>query len=201
MMKWSRVGMVLAASWFLGCGAESESPTDELGSARAPLTGSFTLDFETDALGPLSTAWSQVKDSTTSPDTATIINTADHGHVLQVHGSPAVPNYLVAAFHFSNSTMDIENSFDINPASGSSFVWSLLGSGQMPRWIRLQRGPGSLMMEAYTGPSGGTNCGNLASDTWSTVTVIMHTGQLPHTFDVLVNGAPTACMGVSTYLT
>src|SRR5215471_9829408 len=114
-MKCSRAGMVLAASWFLGCGADAE-PTEGLNSSSSAITGDFTLDFESDALGPLGSAWSQSKDIA-SPDTATIINTPDHGHVLQVHGSPAVPNYLVAAFHFSNSTMDIENSFDINPAS------------------------------------------------------------------------------------
>ena len=195
-IKCCRAGLVLAASLFLGCGP----PTDELSEIDSAVTGSFTLDFESDALGPLSSAWTTVKDSSSSPSSASIINTADHGHVLQVHGSPAVPNYLVAAFHFTNSTTHIENSFDINPASGASFVWSFLGSGQA-RWIRLQRGPGSQILEAYTAPSGGTNCGILASDAWSNVTLVMHADQLPHTFDVLINGAATACTGLSTSLT
>jgi len=49
-------------------------------------------------------------------------------------------------------------------------------------------------------PSGSTSCGALASGAWSRVTLVVHTTQLPHRFDVLINGVATACSGITTNL-
>src|SRR5262245_2267401 len=127
IMKCSRMGIVLAASMFLGCGMEATPPADDVNAISSDITGSFTLDFESDPTGPLPGTWSTVTNIPGSTSTASIINTADHGHVLRVHGSPVTPNYLVATFRFSNSMTDIRNAVDIHPASGASFVWTLLG--------------------------------------------------------------------------
>jgi len=197
--KCSRVGILLATFLVLGCGMESDP--ENLGTNSEALTGSFTLDFENEPLGPLAGAWSVTKDSPGGASTATIESTPDHGKVLHVHGVPVAPSYLVATFRFSNSLLDIDNQVDLNPSAGAAFVWTFQGSGPSPRWIRLQRAPGSTMLVASTAPSGWTNCAALSSDVWSHVAIIVHTQQVPHTFDVLINGEATACTGVHTYLT
>jgi hypothetical protein len=104
--------------------------------------------------------------------------------------------------NFSSSATEIVVSADMRPAAGSAFVWELHGAGSSigARRVRLQRLVGSTMLSAQTAPSGTTNCAPLPSDVWSRVTLKVHATTFPHNFDVLINGNPTACKGISTGL-
>jgi hypothetical protein len=126
-----------------------------------------------------------------------IVNTTDHGHVLRLQGSSAEGHFLIASRALSSSSRDINTQVDIKPSSGASFIWILNGAGSSigRRRIRLQQAPGTTTLVASTVPSGNTNCGTLRSGAWSRVTLIVHS--VPRTFDVLINGAPTACTGVA----
>jgi hypothetical protein len=64
--------------------------------------------------------------------------------------------------------------------------------------LRLQRVPGSpnLVAAAATGM---VTCGAIAPDTSTLVTLVVH-AMPPRTFDVLLDGAATACTGLATGL-
>jgi hypothetical protein len=157
------------------------------------------VDFEDYAVGPLGAPWSI---SQTGSSSATIVHTTDHGNVLRLHGSSALGDFLVASLGFSSSAANIVSQVEVNPASGASFIFSLHGAGDSigRRRIRLQRAPGATVLVANTVPSGDTTCGTLPSGVWSTVTLMVQSAALPHTFDVLINGTATACRGVETGL-
>lgn len=196
-------GRVVGGSWRLGaCAAVAGL------AVSGPALGSSVLgvDFESYALGPLGAPWSV--SFNTGPDgasTARIVSIAAqspvHGKVLLLNGKTS-PAYLIASLPLSASAPDISVAFDVEPASGASFVWGFHGAGGSigSRRIRLQRGPGSTMLVAQTVPSGTTNCGALASNAWSKVVLTVHTQLFPHTFDVAINGVPTACKGTPANL-
>src|SRR5262249_7140903 len=100
------------------------------------------------------------------------------------------------------ATTEIQYSVNLKPSAGSAFLTALNGAGSSlgARRIRLQRAPGSTTLVAQTSPSGSTNCGPVADRTWSAVGPNVHAAVLPHTFDVLINGAPTSCTGITTGL-
>ena len=86
------------------------------------------------------------------------------------------------------------------PAAGASFVFALGGAGTSlgARRIRLQRAPRSSTLVAHTAGAGSVSCGTLPSGAWSDVELAVHTQSSPHTFDVRINGAATACTGETT---
>jgi hypothetical protein len=161
----------------------------------------LSVDFESYALGPLGAPWSV--SFNTGPDgasTASIATSPGHGKVLVLNGKSSPAN-LIASLPLSSSAPDITVAFEVRPASGASFVWGFHGAGRSlgSRRIRLQRAPSSPptspTLAAQTVPSGTTICGGLASGAWSKVVLTVHTQLFPHTFDVSINNAPTACNG------
>jgi hypothetical protein len=168
------------------------------GTAAAATTV-FSEDFENAKPGPLEAPWTI---TSAGASTAVVVATADHGRVLDLRGSPASGDFLIASRGFSSSATEIEYSFAINPSAGSSFVTALNGSGTSvsARRIRLQQDPGTTTLTAQTSISGTTPCAVLAPGAWSTVTLRVHAAALTHTFDVLVNGVQTKCTGISTGL-
>jgi hypothetical protein len=107
---------------------------------------------------------------------------------------------VVAQLPFSASEPAIVLDFAVRPAAGSAFVLALNGAGASigARRIRLQRAPGSTTLVANTAGAGDVSCGALPSGVWSTVELAVHTQLSPHTFDVRINGAATACSGEIT---
>ncbi|MFD0692128.1 hypothetical protein [Actinomadura fibrosa] len=159
----------------------------------------FSENFQTTPTGPLGAPWSI---SRAGGSTAAVVDTPDHGRVLELRGSPASGDFLIASRAFSSSATEVRYTFAVNPAAGASFVTALNGAGSSigSRRIRLERDPGSTTLTAQTTPSGTSACGTLPSGTWSTVTLQVHAAASPHTFDVLLNGAPTKCTGITTGL-
>jgi hypothetical protein len=190
------LGLAVVAAGALGlagCGADGANPggDDTPSSIEEPLTQPIAIDFESYPLGPLGSPWSVSPPS--GPSTVTIMNTADHGKVLRLHGDNAA--YLFATLAFSSSATEITTSVDVRPATGASFIWILNGAGSSigRRRIRLQHPPGTDVLQVQTVPAGTVNCGRVPSNLWSKVTLVVHAQSWPHTADVLINGAPTAC--------
>ncbi|TCO50823.1 hypothetical protein [Actinocrispum wychmicini] len=159
----------------------------------------FSENFQTTPTGPLGAPWSI---SQAGASTAVVMDTSDHGRVLELRGSTTLGDFLIASRSLSSSATEILESYAIKPSAGSAFVTAFNGAGSSigARRVRLQRAPGSNTLVAQTSPSGSTDCTNLTSGVWSTVTLKVHATTLPHTFDVLVNGAATSCTGITTGL-
>jgi hypothetical protein len=89
--------------------------------------------------------------------------------------------------------------FTVNPAPNAAFVFQLLGSGSSysTRRLVLRRVPGSDALEALP-TGGGVACGALASGVPTAVTLAFD--GIARTFDVLIAGAPSACMDLPTML-
>jgi uncharacterized Zn-binding protein involved in type VI secretion len=163
-----------------------------------PPTTVLDVNFNTTPLGALGAPWSVVP--STGSSTVRIIDSSGHGRALRLHGSTTNGATVVAALSFSSSQPAIVLDFAVKPAAGSSFVFALNGAGGSigARRIRLQRAPGSSTLVASTAGVGNLDCGALASGVWSSVELAVHTQRSPHTFDVRINGAATACTGATT---
>lgn len=172
---------------------------EEVGEPDQELTTVMGVDFEDYAAGPLGAPW-QVSRSLTAQ--ATIENAGGHGKAIHIDGSPASGDFVLARLSVSVPS-DVVASVDVNPADGAAFVWTVHGTGVSlyKRRIRLQRWAGTERLIASAPPTGDTDCGALPSDTWSTLTLVVHTAQQPSTFDVLVDGNETACSGLAAYVT
>lgn len=181
-----------ATGWLLGL------------SLLAGLIGCGTVilneNFDKDAEGPLGSAW-QVTANADSQSTVSVAAAPGHGNALRLHGSDRATDFIIAERGFSSDASEIVAEFAINPNAGAAFVWSFDGTSDYSpsaRRIRLQRGPGSNVLVAETAPSGNTECGELASDTWSRISLAIHASGDKHSFDVRINGAQTACTGIET---
>jgi len=154
----------------------------------------FQQNFESTPIGPLGSPWTITSAGSGS---VSVVNTSDHGHILQLRGSTTEGDFLIASRRFSSSSSDITTQVDIKPSSGSAFLWILNGAGSSigKRRIRLQQAPGTTTLVASTAPSGNTNCGTIPSGVWSHITLRVHSAQAK--FDVLINGKATACTGIS----
>jgi hypothetical protein len=196
---------VLAACALCACAAEVGTPgepgdDEDVATSSAALTRVLRVDFESYARGPLPASWSLVTASDGSSSSASVESAGKHGHVLLLDADPRTTDYLTATLGFLWPERELEATVAIDPDPNAAFVWSLNGTSDeiAKRRIRLQRAPRSSMLVASTAPSGNTRCGRLPSRTWSTVTLRVHAKQTPHTFDVLINGARTACTGVAS---
>lgn len=180
------------------------------GDAAPPCTPPATSDvtalalsFDGDPLGNLAAPWS-VSQSSAKLSTARVVSATGHGRALQLHGSTRSGELVIAdrPFDAAADQTDVRWDFAIRPSSGASFVLALNGAGGSigARRIRLQRAPGSTTLVADTAGSSNRSCGTLASSTWSTVSLTVHTQGAPHTFDVLINGAATSCTAAPTEL-
>jgi hypothetical protein len=159
----------------------------------------FSENFQATPTGPLGAPWVV---SQAGASTAVVRDTLDHTRVLDLRGSTANGDFLIASRSFSSAATEIKETFAVDPSAGSAFVAALDGAGVSvgARRVRLQQAPGSTTLVAQTSPSGSTNCGTLPPGAWSTVVLHVHAATLPHTFDVLINGAATACTGIPTGL-
>jgi len=199
LRNWGGLGISLASVLMAACFTEAGGPDEDLDESEGALTRVIDVDFESYPAGRVASPWTVTSAGAT---TVSVASTADHGNVLLLHGGRVSPDYIIAALGLSSSSPEISARVDINPAGDASFIWSLHGAGSSigKRRIRLQREPGANVLIAHTVPGGNTACGTLALDTWSTVTLNVHAQQLPHTFDVLINGARTSCTGLPTGL-
>jgi hypothetical protein len=179
-----------------------EGAGDETGDIEQGLTTLMGVNFESYAVGSLSSPWSQMPAASLTDSRAVIQSTSDHGKVLAIEGSAAMGDYLTAKLDMSIST-DIVASVDVNPDSSGAFVWSVHGQGgsTYKRRVRLQRWPGSTRLIATASPAGDRDCGSLASARWTKLTLVIHTQTVPSTFDVLIDGNRTACTGLQTSVT
>ena len=172
------------------------------GATAAASAGTTVLavDFEDDAVGPLGPPWSVFGNGGSSVSVVDV--GGRHGHVLQLDADPSEGVYLTASDPFSASRRRIEARVDIRSDAGAGFIWALTGAGDTlgSRRIRLQLPPGSDMLDAQTSPSGDTACGHLPVGKWSRVTLSVDARFATHTFDVLIDGQPTACTGIATGL-
>jgi hypothetical protein len=198
-----RLAALAAVALIVGCGdnpvqpAPSVSPTAEVATTTS--TTVLSVNFESTPLGALGSPWFVSPSPSTTTSTARVVSTSTtHGRVLLLHGATTEGNFLIASRSLSSSATQIRSAVDILPAAGSSFIWTLHGAGSSigSRRIRLQRAPGTTMLAAQTSPSGTTNCGSVPNGVWSRVTLIVYAQTYPHTFDVLINGAATACRKV-----
>jgi len=158
-------------------------------------------NFDADPLGSLRAPWS-VTQSTQRLSTASVVSASGRGRALQLHGSTRSGEFVIAARAFEAAQTDASFAFAVRPNSGASFIVSFKGAGGSigARRIRLQRAAGSTALVANTAGVGDVSCGSLASNVWSNVSLRVHTQASPHTFDVLINGAPSACNGTATEL-
>ena len=153
--------------------------------------------FQTTPTGPLGSPWTI---TASGASTAFVLDTPDHGRVLNLRGSKTIPDSLVATRPFRTAATEVQFSFAVNASAGSSFQTELNGTGNsyFSRHLNLRLEPDSTTLTALTSPSGLTGCGTLARGAWSTVTLRVHETVLPHTYDVLINGARTNCTGIET---
>ena len=189
----SLLAITVAFSATTGCRSHGVGAGDPIGDTQV-----VAVDFESYPLGPLGSPWSLSPPS--GPSTASIVSTADHGRALLLHGSNAA--YLIASLGFSSTATEITTRVAIDPDPGAAFIWTLTGAGSSigRRRIRLQRPPGTDVIQVQTVPAGTVNCGPVPSGVWSSVELVVHAQSLPHTADVLINGSPTACTGLSVGL-
>jgi len=160
-------------------------------------TAALNENFETTPTGPLGSPWTV---DIHGASTAVVVNTPDHGRVLNLRGSKTIPDSLVATDHFASAATEVQFNYAVDASSGSSFQTELNGTGNsyFSRHLNLRLEPGSNTLVALISPTGLTDCGPLVRDSWSTVTLRVHETVLPHTFDVLINGARTSCTGIET---
>jgi hypothetical protein len=194
------------------CGSTSDDSESTSENKNAPLTPVTSIDFENYPTGPLGAPWSV---SQTGASAIGIATTADHGKVFALHGSGTSGDFLTAAFPLTAAVrpqrprgsivLTASNAATSDPTCGRSpssapalFALSGAGSSLGARRIRLQRLPGSTTLVANTAGAGDVSCGTLASGAWSTVELFVHTQRSPHTFDVRINGAATACTRSTT---
>ncbi len=177
------------------CGMDTE---DQIDGVEQGVTSVLNVDFDTYSAGTLGSPWRLWPSFGESA--MSIAASPGHGQVLLLHGGKTYGHYVTADLGLSSSSPEIEAEFDILPDSGAAFVWSLAGEGSSMgrRRIRLQRAPGSPKLVASAVPSGDTACGTLASGTWSTITLAVNTAD--ESFDVLINGEPTDCVGIASEL-
>ena len=164
----------------------------------AATTTLLNVTFEGYPVASLGAPWTTFRSGGSAAQV--LATTTTHGKVLRLQGSPTTGDSLSTSLGFSSSATQITSAIDIKPVEGASFIWSLHGAGYSisSRRIRLQRAPGSTMLVARTSVNITTNCGNLPNGVWSRVTLVVRTASSPNTMDVRINGAATACTGIST---
>jgi hypothetical protein len=146
----------------------------------------------------------QPQDALSSPtiaragtSSARILSSTLGGPGLEITAGSELGAYLIAAYGVTLGSRDATAEFTVTPASGAAFVYILLGSGTRysTRQLRLQRTPGSSTLQAAAS-TGNVTCGTVASGAPTRVAVVFDAAS--RTFDVLINGARSACMDLPT---
>jgi hypothetical protein len=164
-----------------------------------PPTTVLSANFDADSLGALRAPWS-VTPNPEGRSTLRVVSVSGRGRSLSLHGSTISGDFVIGGRSFSSDQTDARFDFAVRPNSGASLIVELKGAGGSigARRIRLQRAPGTTSLVANTAGVGDVTCGSLSSSTWSAVRLTVHTQSSPHTFDVTINGAATACTGTVT---
>jgi hypothetical protein len=196
--------MLLTLLMMAGCGPEIRAEADP-DSGTLARTRIEDIDFEDYPLGPLGDPWTVSPDPSAGGSTIDVVETGGaHGQVAEMNGDPS-GSYLFATLPINSWSPYLEVRVRARPVGGASFIFILNGAGSSigARRIRLQHPPGTTRLEAQTVPSGTTYCGELLPNEWSRVSLRAHTRL--RTFDVLIDGEPTACndiaAGISTPFT
>jgi hypothetical protein len=102
-----------------------------------------------------------------------------------------------ATYYATSSASTVTTELTVTPAPDAAFQVLLLGSGKnyATKQLRLQRVPGSDALQALAGNTA-VDCGALPSGQATPVTLSWDSSAA--TFDVLIAGAPSACMNVPT---
>jgi hypothetical protein len=180
----------------VGCAAPITSDAAEGAASDSvtALSAIFHDDFEAADAGPLAAPWFV----SSAGATAASIVTSDRGQSLHVRASAVAGDFLIASREFPNAATDVSVRFAVRPARGASLVFILngTGGGYASRQLRLHGESGALVAATA---SGNIECGALASDRWSTVTLVVRAA-LPRTFDVRIDDAATRCSELATRL-
>ncbi len=121
------------------------------------------------------------------------------GTGLGINGGSELGAFVIASYRIRmGNTTTAE--FTVTPATGAAFVYALIGwgGGYSGKQLRFERKPGSNELQV-TDAAGTVACGAIPSESPTAVTVV-YTGGAPSQFDVLINGAPTACTDRPTTL-
>jgi len=135
--------------------------------------------------------------TTAGTSSARMLASTPAGQGLEIHGGPELGSFLVATYGATTGSSGATAELTVTPASGTAFVYMLLGSGSRyaTQQLRIQRTPGSSALEAAAS-TGNIPCGTVASGTPTDLTVVFHAA--PGTFDVLIGGAASACTNLPT---
>ena len=176
-MMWRATG--IAASMVLVACATMEDPSED------PIEGE-----ETQALtGPTILK--------TGTSTAHVLSSSSTGPGLEIDGGKQLGSYLIAKYDGVRTSADVTADFTVTAEPGAAFVYSLRGSGlgYTGKHLRVDRVPNSTTLRTGT-PNGNVNCGTLPSNDATLVTIALSTAA--QRFDVLIDGAPTACTDLQT---
>jgi hypothetical protein len=118
--------------------------------------------------------------------------TTSAGPALQFRGGTDVASYGKASWWSATSAPTVTGEFTVNPAPGASFIYELMGTNAgWGRNLKVQRIPGSDTLQTLA-RTGTVVCGPLPSGQPTVVTLSFDTAA--GTYDVLIAGAPSACM-------
>ena len=118
------------------------------------------------------------------------------GSGLRLNGSSVGGDYAIANYYIEMGSGPVTGDFTVTPASGSSFVYQLVGSGTRysTRNVVVKRTPESAGLVAVTSSGSYVMCGTLAANSPTAVSVIFDT--VARSFDVLLDGTTTPCTDV-----
>jgi hypothetical protein len=133
----------------------------------------------------------------TGGSTTASVTTSPSGPRVRIDGGWEPAAYALVTFQIVTGAMSATAEFTVNPAPDASFGYILTGtgSGYSSRQVRLERVPGSNVLQAAT-TSGNVACGTLASGQPTRVTLAFD--GTAKRFDVLIAGARSACTALST---
>jgi hypothetical protein len=134
-----------------------------------------------------------------SSTAAVLASSASGAPGLAITGSPDEGAFLLARYLVTPSMTDATAEVTVTPHGDAAFLYMLTasGSGYATRQLRLERLPGSTALQAQI-PTGTAVCGDVASDRPTSIALAFHSRS--QTFDVLFDGAATACTGLPTRL-
>jgi hypothetical protein len=132
-----------------------------------------------------------------SIDTGGSTRATTAGPSVRIDGGTEPAAYAVVTYRLATGAMSATAELTVNAAPGAAFEFMMTGtgSGYSARHLRLQRVPGSNVLQAVA-TTGAVACGPLASGQPTMVTLAFDGAT--QTFDVLIAGARSACTDLPT---
>jgi hypothetical protein len=126
------------------------------------------------------------------------VMSSSSGSGLKLDGNRAAGAFAVANYYLDAGSGEITGDFTVTPASGTTFVYQIVGSGTRysTRNLVVKRTPESPQLVAVTSTGSYVECGTLATNRATPVSVVFDTAA--GRFDVLMDGATTPCSDVAT---